>query len=85
MEEGKGCVGTRVLTVAYGVDDLREDLEAAHRAVDLPPRVVRDDDASAANFVSFECVRDALDAFHHERAAAGYAVPLEAMVRSVKG
>ena len=76
MEEGKGCVGTRVLTVAYGVDDLREDFEAAHRAVDLPPRVVRDDDALAADRVRLERVLDALDPLDHERPSARDAFPL---------
>lgn len=35
------------LTASDSLDDLREDLQAANGAVDLPPGVVRDDDALA--------------------------------------
>ena len=69
-------------TVSDGLDNLRQDFEAADGAVDLAAGVVRDDDALAADLVCLERVRRALDAFDNEWATARDALPLQRPTKS---
>ena len=56
-------------TIPDSLRDLREDVQAPDRAIDLAACMVRHHDAVAADLESTACVRDALDALEHERAA----------------
>ena len=69
-------------TVTHSVRNFGENLQAAHGAVDLTPRMIRDDDTLAAYFVRFEGVCNALYSLDNERTSARDTLPLNSKSRS---
>jgi hypothetical protein len=67
---------SRALTVSNGLHDFRQHLKAAHRAVNLPTRVVGYHNPFTSDLERATCIRGTLNSLQHERSSARYTLPL---------